>query len=190
MRKIILLMHVSLDGFTAGPNGELDWIKFDEELIDYVGKLTDRCDTALFGRATYEMMEAYWPTAAEQPNASKHDIEHAKWVNNATKIMFSKTVKETAWNNSVIISDKIFEEIETFKKQSGKDMIMIGSPGIAQTFMNLRLIDEFRININPVILGSGISLYKDIKNKKNLKLIEAKVFESGVIGTHYEPFSE
>ena len=107
MRKVCLLMHSSLDGFVAGPNGEMDWICFDNELAEYVGKVTDDADTALYGRITYDMMESYWPTAAESPTATKHDIEHANWVNNAVKIVFSRSLEKTDWKNTRIIKDNI-----------------------------------------------------------------------------------
>jgi len=79
MRTIISFMHISLDGFVAGPNGEMNWIKVDEEIFDHIGKRISESDTALYGRATYEMMENYWPAAGDEPGASKHDIEHSKW---------------------------------------------------------------------------------------------------------------
>src|SRR5258708_2542026 len=126
MRKVILLMHTSLDGFVAGPNGEMDWIVFDEELADDVGKLTDGADTALYGRITFQMMESYWPTAGQNPTATKHDIEHSNWVNNALKIVFSKSLKKTDWENTRIISDNITEEIPEIKKQPGKNLLLIG----------------------------------------------------------------
>ena len=94
MKKIISFMHISLDGFVAGPNGEMNWIKVDEEIFDYVGKRIGKSDMALYGRVTYQMMENYWPTAAEKPNASKHDIEHAKWYKKVHKVVLSKTMKE------------------------------------------------------------------------------------------------
>ena len=121
MRKVILLMHTSLDGFVAGPNGEMDFIAFDEELADDVGKITDRADTALYGRVTYQMMESYWPSAADSPTATKHDIEHAHWVNNALKIVFSKSLKQTNWKNTKVIGDNIKEEISVMKQQPGKN---------------------------------------------------------------------
>src|ERR1700751_2203962 len=92
MRKIIVAMHVTLDGFTAGINGEMNWINLDEKLFDFVGNLTDSADMALYGRITYEMMNNYWPTAGQKPNASKHDVEHSTWYNNVTKIVLSKTM--------------------------------------------------------------------------------------------------
>lgn len=101
MRKIISFMHVSLDGFVAGPNGELNWIKRDEELFDYVGKRIQETNTALYGRVTYEMMEAYWPTAGDEPEASKHDIEHSKWYNNVHKLVLSKIMKVESLTNTM-----------------------------------------------------------------------------------------
>src|SRR3984885_14507111 len=109
MRKIISFMHLSLDGFVAGPNGEMNWIKVDEEIFDHVGKRISESDTALYGRKTYQMMENYWPTAADKPGASKHDIEHSAWYKKVHKIVLSKTIKETGLTNTTIISDKISE---------------------------------------------------------------------------------
>lgn len=191
MRKVVLLMHVSLDGFVGGPNGEMDWIHVDDEMFDTVGKLTDEADTAIYGRVTYEMMESYWPTAAEQPTATKHDIEHANWVNAAVKIVISKTLKETdpiviGWNNTRIIHDNLPGEIQKLKQQRGKNLLMIGSPTTVHSFMQHKLIDEYRLYINPVILGNGIPLFKWIKDRINLKLLEAKTFKAGVVGLHYE----
>jgi dihydrofolate reductase len=186
MRKVILLMHVSLEGFVAGPHGEMDWIKFDDEMIDDTDALTASSDTALFGRVTYQMMAGYWPTAHEQPGATKHDIDHARWVNYVPKLVFSKTLKNVEWENSSIISDNIAEEVTKLKQQPGKNLLMIGSTRTAQTFMHLGLIDDFRINVNPVVLGNGIPLFKDIKDKISLNLREAKMYQSGVVGLHYE----
>lgn len=87
-------MHVSLDGFVAGPDGEMSWIKVDQEIFDFVGERIEKTDTALYGRVTYEMMENYWPTAGDNPSASKHDLEHSKWYNNAHKIVLSRTMQE------------------------------------------------------------------------------------------------
>ncbi|HWJ28077.1 MAG TPA: dihydrofolate reductase family protein [Flavisolibacter sp.] len=87
MRKLVLFMHVSLDGYVAGPNGEMDWITVNEDIFDYAGRRTNEADTALYGRVTYQMMEGYWPTAADHPNASKHDIEHSAWYNKLEKLV-------------------------------------------------------------------------------------------------------
>lgn len=107
MRKIIGLMHVSFDGFVAGSKREMDWIHLSDELFEDVHNLVKTADTALYGRVTYELMESYWPTAAEQPNATKHVIERARWVNPAPKIVFSKTLEEAKWQNARIVRDPI-----------------------------------------------------------------------------------
>ena len=107
MRSLVSFMHVSLDGFVAGPNGEMDWIKVDDEIFDYAGNRTNESDTALYGRVTWEMMEAYWPTAADKPNASKHDIQHSTWYNKVDKIVLSKSMKGKQLPNTIIISDDI-----------------------------------------------------------------------------------
>ena len=98
MRKIISFMHISLDGFVAGPNGEMDWIKVDQEIFDYVGKRISEGDTALYGRVTYQMMESYWPTAGDKPTATKHDIEHSKWYKKVHKVVLSKTMKDSRFD--------------------------------------------------------------------------------------------
>jgi len=185
MRKVVLLEHVSLDGFVAGPNGEMDWIRVDdEELWDYVSGLTTEADTALFGRVTYQMMEGYWPTAADNPSATSHDIDHSRWVNNATKLVFSRTLEEVGWANARLVKGNIAEEITGLKQQPGKNLLMIGSPSLAHTFMQLGLIDEYRINVNPAVLGNGMPLFKDVRLE--LELLASKTFNSGVVGLHYQ----
>src|SRR5690242_8430146 len=104
MRKLVLFMHVSLDGFVTGPNGEMDWIKVDDEIFDFAGQRTNESDLALYGRVTWQMMDAYWPTAADQPNASKHDIEHSAWYNQVEKIVVSRTMKGKQLPKTKIIS--------------------------------------------------------------------------------------
>jgi dihydrofolate reductase len=186
MRKIILLMHVSLDGFVAGPQGEMDWIKLGDEMWEYVETITGSADTALYGEVTYHMMEEYWPTAAERPGATKHDIEHGKWANAATKIVFSKTLTQTNWVGTRIVRDDIVTEIQKLKAEQGKNLLMLGSPTLAHSFMDLGLFDELRLNINPIILGEGKPLFKDIKTKINLKLAGEKTFSTGVVALNYE----
>src|SRR6185503_19364021 len=121
MRKIISFMYLSLDGFAAGPNGEMNWIKVDEEIFDHVGKRISESDTALYGRVTYEMMETYWPTAGDKPNASKHDIEHSKWYSKVHKVVLSKTMKDSALGYTTIISDNLTDRINEIKQKGDKD---------------------------------------------------------------------
>ena len=178
-------MHTSLDGFVAGPNGEMDWIHVDAEMFDFVGTMTDQADTALYGRVTYEMMQGYWPKAGEQPNASKHDIEHSTWYNKVAKLVLSRTMHETGLHNTKIIADQLANNINTIKQQDGKNILIFGSPRASQSLLNEGLIDEFWLFVNPIILGKGMPLFKDITGTTKLKLVESKTFGGGVIAIHY-----
>lgn len=185
MRKLIFFMHTSLDGFVAGLNGEMDWIKVDDAMFDFVGTMTDQADTALYGRITYQMMESYWPTAGEKPNASKHDKEHSIWYNKVSKIVLSKTIKNNEQNNTKVISENISENINKLKQQDGRNILIFGSPSASNAILNKGLVDEFWIFVNPVLLGQGIPLFKDIAASVKLSLIETKTFDIGVIALHY-----
>ena len=123
MGKIISFMHISLDGFVAGPNGEMDWIKVDEEIFDYVGIRISEGDTALYGRVTYQMMENYWPTAADKPTATSHDIEHSKWYSKVHKVVLSKTMKHAGLTNTEIISDNLADRINELKQNPANKVL-------------------------------------------------------------------
>lgn len=185
MRKVVWLMHVSLDGFVAGPAGEIGWVLFDDELVEDVQRLVNMADTALFGRVTYQLMETYWPTAADSPTATKHDLDHSRWVNPAPKIVFSSTLKNVEWQNSRIVKDHIADEIARLKKQPGKNLILFASPGLGSTFVNLDLIDEYWFNVNPIVLGRGKPLFSGVDNRHKLKLLESKPYKTGVVSLHY-----
>lgn len=178
-------MHASLDGFVAGLKGEMNWIKFDDELFDFVGTMTDKADTALYGRVTYEMMQSYWPKAADKPQASKHDKEHSAWYNSVSKIVLSKTMTEQGLDNTTVISDQLSEKIHEIKNQDGKDILIFGSPRASQALRHLGLIDEFWIFVNPILLGEGIPLFKKVTEITPLKLVQSKTFSCGVIALHY-----
>jgi dihydrofolate reductase len=184
MKKIVAFMHVSLDGFVAGPNGEMDWINVDDELFDYAGKMIDRADVALYGRVTYEMMEGYWPTAADQPNASKHDIEHSAWYKKVDKVVLSTTMKSSS--KVKVVKDNLAEEISKIKNQGGKDIVIFGSPRTTHALMQNNLVDEFWLFINPILIGKGMPMFSEISERRKLKLLETKIFSSGVLGLHYQ----
>jgi len=186
MRNLIFFMHASLDGFVAGPNGELNWAKVDEEIFDFVATMTEQADTALYGRKTYEMMQDYWPTADVQPNASKHDKAHAHWYRHVSKVVLSKTLKQNEHDNTTVISQNLSDHILSIKNQTGKNILIFGSPSASHALLAEALIDEFWIFVNPVLLGSGTPLFKNIHTITQLNLRESKTFACGVIALHYE----
>jgi dihydrofolate reductase len=186
MRNLIFFMHTSLDGFVAGPNGEMNWIKVDEELFDFVGTMTEKADAALYGRVTYEMMQSYWPTAGDGPDASKHDKEHSAWYNKVKKIVLSNTMSEEGLNNTTVISGHLTDPINNIKNQDGENILIFGSPRASQSLLSEGLIDEFWLFVNPVLLGQGMPLFKGVMETAKLKLIGSKTFSCGVIALHYE----
>ena len=186
MRKLVLFMHTSLDGFVAGSKGEMDWINVSEDIFDYAGQRTNEADAALYGRVTYHMMESYWPTAADQPKATKHDIEHSQWYNTVAKVVLSRTMTGTPSANTKIIAGNLKAEITQLKQADGKDILMFGSPTAAHSLMAENLIDDYWLFINPVLLGQGIPLFNDVKDRVALKLLASNVFSSGVVCLHYE----
>jgi dihydrofolate reductase len=185
MRKLVLLMHTSLDGFVAGPNGEMDWIQVGEELFDVVGEKTAEADTALYGRVTFQMMEGYWPTAGDEPGASKHDLEHSKWYNTVKKVVVTKTLNYADYSNTSIIRDEVPSSVNALKQLGGKDILIIGSPSVVHALLEDNLIDEYWLMVNPVLLGKGIPLFKNIWSIKKLKLEDVLKFNSGVVCLHY-----
>lgn len=176
---------MSLDGFVAGLNGEMDWIKVDEEIFDHAGKRISETDTALYGRVTYEMMENYWPTAGKKPAAPKHDIEHSKWYSKARKLVLSKTMKGANLTNTTIISDNLYNQINEIKQGTGSDILLFGSPTATHSLIQLNLIDGYWLFVNPIILGQGIPLFTDIKSKIKLKLLSTRQFTCGVTELDY-----
>ena len=179
-------MHTSLDGFIAGSKGEMNWIKVDDEIFDFVGTMTATADTALYGRITYEMMQSYWPKAGEQPNASKHDKEHSAWYNKVSKVVLSKTLQETELQNTKIIGNQLSENINKIKQLEGNNILIFGSPSASISLLNEGLIDEFWLFVNPILLGEGKPLFKNLTSTTNLKLVASITFASGVIALHYE----
>jgi dihydrofolate reductase len=186
VRRLVLFMHTSLDGFVGGSNGEMDWIDVNDEMFEYAGQRTREADTALYGRVTYQMMESYWPTAGDQPTATKHDIEHSKWYNSVAKVVVSRTMKGAKPTNTSIVGEGVTAEIIKLKQAAGKDIVMFGSPTVAHALMAENLIDDYWLFINPVLLGQGIPLFKDIKARAALRLVASKVFSSGVVCLHFE----
>ena len=181
MRKIIVSNLVSVDGYFEGTNQDLSWFKTSDDFFEYVKQLFTEVDTILYGRITYEYMAAYWPTA------TNNDALITEKMNSLKKIVLSKQLKEATWNNTEIIEEHITDRVKEIKQQQGKDIVIFGSGTIVSELTQLRLIDEFRLILNPVILSNGNPLFKSINERVNLELINAKVLSSGVVILSYKP---
>jgi dihydrofolate reductase len=184
MRKVIYAMSVSLDGFIEAPNGDLRWSFPDEELHQHFNDWEKTIDLHLYGRGLYENMAAFWPTADENPSAPQVEIEYARIWKNMKKIVFSKTLKQVGWN-SQLVSENIVEEVNRLKAQPGKDM-SVGGAGIASTFMQLGLIDEYILFIHPIMLGSGKPMFRYLHDQIRLQFVETHPFGSGVVLLNYQ----
>ena len=183
MRKVILFNMITLDGFFAGPNGDIDWHGVDDEFNEFAITQLDAVDVLLFGRVTYELMASYWPTA----DALINDPIIAKQMNHLPKIVFSRTLEKADWQNTRLVKGNIAEEISKLKQQPGKDLIIFGSADLSATLTNLDLIDEYRVMVNPVVLGSGKPLFQGIQNTLHLKLVNTRTFASGNVLLYYQP---
>lgn len=184
MRKVIALMHISLDGYTAGPNGELEWAIVDEEIHKDVGNTLATVDTALYGRVTYGMMESYWPTVPANPESTPEELRHARWVEEVQKIVFSRTLGGVTWNNTTLVRDDIVGEIARRKREPGGEMMIFGSPSVVHAAARGGVVDEYRIYLNPIVLGGGVPLFADGMSA-TLALLESKTYGTGVVGLHY-----
>jgi len=183
MRKVIYSPMVSLDGFVEGPNQELDWVIVDEELHTYINDQQREIDTYLFGRRMYEVM-VYWDTADTDPSNPEYVLEFARIWKNIHKIVFSKTL-EHVQGNATLSRGNIVEEIAKLKAEPGKDM-SVGGASIAAALREHGLIDEYRLFINPVVLGSGTPMFPSSDNRINLRLVDTRVFNSGVVLLRYQ----
>ena len=183
MRKIIMFNVVTLDGFFEGANGDISWHHVDAEFNQFASDQLDTMDTLLFGRVTYQGMASYWPT----PAAIADDPVIADKMNTLPKVVFSRTLEKVEWANSRLVKDNIADEVAKLKQQSGKDMVIFGSGGLVSTLTQLGVIDEFRLMVNPVVLGSGRSLFSGLQAKVQLTHLRTRVFNSGNVLLSYEP---
>lgn len=186
MRKLILYMHVSLDGFVQGEQDwDIGWIIHDEEMERYADESFKSVDTVLWGRGTYLGMQQHWTAVPDNPDASEHDKAHAAWLNRTLKVVFSTTLENASWDNSILIKENMAEEVRKLKKQDGQDMMIIGSPRLAHSLMQHNLIDEFRLNVNPIVLGKGLPVFQNVRQRLPLERVQNKTFRNGVIGLIY-----
>jgi len=172
---------MTLDGFCDHTAGIAD-----EELHQHYNDLLRNADTLLYGRITYQLMESYWPSVVKNPTGNKPIDEFAVLIDNISKWVFSRTLRQVTWKNTTLKKEVIKEEILDLKRREGKN-ILVGSPTLIVTMAQLNLIDEYQLAVHPIILGRGLPLFKNIRDKINLTLLKTKTFGSGVAALYYEP---
>jgi dihydrofolate reductase len=183
MRKIIMQLELTLDGFYAGPKEEFDWFTLDQELWKMRVDQLSAVDTVLLGRKNYRGFGGYWPTVVNSPASTETDVKFSRWLDDVPKVVFSKTLEKAEWKNSRLVKDDLAEEVSRLKQQSGKDILIMNSVSVAQECMKHDLIDEYWLTIHPLTLGKGLPLFKD---RASLKLLDSKVFSSGQVFLHYQ----
>jgi dihydrofolate reductase len=188
MRKVILCMHVSLDGYVCGPRDELDWASMSDNGMDefLISDLQKRVDTMLVGRKMYQRFEQCWSPVRENSKSTPGMVEFSYWMTNTLKIVFSNTLKELNWKNSKLARTDPYTTVQNLKRVPGGDMVIFGGAALAAHFAANNLIDEYRIKLEPVVLGNGKSLYRDIAERIKLKLVNSKIYESGMTGLCYQ----
>jgi len=180
MRKLIAAINMSVDGFCDHTE-----MSADEETHEHYNDLLRNADTLIYGRITYQLMESYFPSLVETPTGDKPLDEFAKLIDNISKIVYSRTLKNVTWKNTALKKEIIKEEIIALKQQPGKN-IVVGSPSLIVALAQLDLIDEYQLAVHPTIIGSGLPLFKNITDRINLKLFKTKTFECGAIVLYYE----
>lgn len=187
MRKLKLQIQMSIDGYVAGPNGELDWMTFslDERASARLNELTDTSDTILLGRKMTDGFVNYWTSVSENPESPQYSF--ARQMVDIPKVVFSKTVKESKWVNTTLANGDIVEEVENLKNRSGKDILVHGGAGFVSSLIQNNLIDEYHFLINPVAIGKGMSIFGDSYERLNLRFIKSETFSNGKVEICYEP---
>jgi dihydrofolate reductase len=183
MRKLGVFNLVTLDGYFAGPGGDISWHKPDPEFQKVADEAANAENTLLFGRVTYELMAGYWPT----PEAIKAEPAVARGMNSAEKIVFSRTLKSADWANTRLVKDDMLAEVRRLKEGSGKGLTILGSGSLVAQLAQEGLIDEFQILLVPVVLGQGKTMFEGVKDRFPLKLVSSQAFKNGTILLDYEP---
>ncbi|MEO3789267.1 dihydrofolate reductase family protein [Nonomuraea sp. B10E15] len=180
MRKIIHFVHVSLDGYIEGPDGEFDWPTMGAELSAYSFSLMEQADTFLYGRPVWEMMAGYWPNA-ESFSDDAHDLKFAPIWRSAPKVVFSRTLTEPGHGARVINGTNLVEEVTTLKAEPGKDLLLMGGASLAAALTAHGLIDEHQVVVHPVLLGGGKKLFPDSKERLDLQLMDSQTFDARTV---------
>jgi len=186
LRKLKLQVQMSIDGCIAGPNGEMDWMVGleDDKINKYVNELTESFGTILLGRKMADGFISYWSDVINKPKDPWYAL--GKKMIEIPKVVFTKTLKKTKWINTDLATGDITEEIMKLKRQGGKDMVVYGGASFDSSLIKLGLIDEFLLFINPVAIGNGMTIFKDLKEIQEFNLVKSIAFDSGEVLLHYE----
>ena len=192
LRKLKLQVQMSIDGYIAGPNGEMDWMvwNWDDKLKEYVNKLTDSVDSILLGRKMAEGFISHWSDVMTKPDdPSSIDRSHAfaKKMIETPKVVFTKTLKKSKWANTDIATGDLTYEITKLKSQKGKDIIVYGGASFDSSLINAGLIDEFYLFVNPAAIGNGMSIFKELNKVQKFTMVESIAFDCGIVLLHCEP---
>ena len=184
MRKLIAAINMTLDGFC-----DHTALIADEEIHQHYNELLSNADTLLYGRITYQLMESYWPSVVKNPTGNKPMDEFAVRIDNISKIVFSRTLKNVDWKNTKLKKEVIKEEVLELKQShnGGSKNILAGSRSLIVALAQLDLIDEYQLSVQPIVLGSGLPLFKNVKDRIDLKLLKTKTFGCGAVTLYYEP---
>jgi dihydrofolate reductase len=189
MRKVVLWIGMSLDGFTSGANEQVDWLvphATRPQVWPIFRRLRERCDTVLMGRVNYEGFLGYWPQVKEDPKASPNDIEISRWLDEVPKIVFSHTLREVTWKNARLANRSAAEEVAALKRAPGKDIIIQNSTRLAQSLLAAGLVDELQIIVAPVVLGAGRALFPGLPQRIDLGPVEVTGFDDGTFFVRYD----
>ena len=184
MRRVIVFNQVTLDGYFTGPDGDMSWAhKDDKEWNEFVAENASGGGTLLFGRITYEMMASFWPTAA----AAQAMPDVAKGMNRLPKVVFSRSLDKATWKNTTLLKGDLAAEVRKLKKKPGDDMVILGSGSIVSQLSDARLIDEYQVIVNPLVLGKGRTMFEGVEDKVALKRTKTRAFRNGNVLVCYEP---
>ena len=181
MRKLKLQVQMTVDGYIAGPNGEMDWMAWDwdDALKNYVTAITAPVDCIILGRKLAQGFIPHWAANPEREGADK--------MNNTAKVVFTKTLDKSEWPNTVLAKGNLVDEITQLKKQPANDIIVYGGANFVSALIKEGLIDEYHLFINPTAIGNGMTIFKEIDGKLNLVLVKSTSFACGIVVLHYEP---